>query len=75
MADNSRGHHNNGNRRKRDGPELNLQEANKRNRSSQGLRDPDLDRVINENRNPGTSGLSHKRNFSGTEYDGQLSDE
>ncbi len=75
MAESSRGQNRNGNRPKSIGPEPNSQEANKRNRSSRGLRDSDLDRVRNDNRTPGSSGLSHKTNSSGSDYDGQLSDE
>ena len=75
MAENSRGQNRNGNNQKTNGPEPNSQEANKRNRSSQGLRDTDLDRVRNDNRTPKSSGLSHKTNVSGSDYDGQLSDE
>jgi len=75
MAENSRGQNRNGNRRKHEGPAPNSHEANKRNRSSQGLRDTNLDRVRSDNRTPTSSGLSNKTSTSGTDYDGQLSDE
>ena len=75
MAENSRGQNRNGNRPRSDSPAPNSQEANKRNRSSQGFRDTNLDRVRSDNRTPKSSGLSNKTNISGTDYDGQLSDE
>lgn len=75
MAENSRGQNRNGHRQKSAGPAPNSQEANKRNRSSQGLRDTNLDRVRNDNRTQKSSGLSDKINISGSDYDGQLSDE
>jgi hypothetical protein len=39
------------------------------------MRDTDLDRMRNDNRTPKSSGLQGKRFISGSDYDGQLSDE
>jgi len=75
MAENTRGQNRNGNRHRSEGPAPNSHEANKRNRASQGLRDTNLDRVRSDNRTPKSSGFSNKANISGTDYDGQLSDE
>ena len=74
MAENSRGQ--NRNQRKNNGPS-NSQDENRSNKknTSGGLRDTNLDRVRNENRTPKSSGLSAKRNITGSDYDGQLSDE
>ena len=77
MAENSRGQNRNG-QRNSDGAPSNPQDNNrlsKRNTSTRGLRNTDLDSIRNNNRIPKSSGLAEKRSISGSEYDGQLSDE
>jgi hypothetical protein len=77
MAENSRGQNRNGQRNRNAAPS-DPQDNNrlgKKNTSSRGLRDTDLDSVRNNNRTPKSSGLSEKRSISGNDYDGQLSDE
>ena len=77
MAENSRGQNRNGQRNKTNNPTRSNQEQGRggRQESSRGLRDTDLDRVHNNNRTPKSSGLSEKRFITGSDYDGQLSDE
>lgn len=78
MAENPRGQNRNGQRSNRNGGPTRSQEenfSNKRNSSSRGMRDTDLDRMRNDNRTPKSSGLSDKRFITGSDYDGQLSDE
>ena len=75
MAENSRGQ--NRSQRKNNGPSTHSQDESRSNKrtTSGGLRDTNLDRVRNDNRTPKSSGLSQKRNITGSDYDGQLSDE
>ena len=78
MAENSRGQNRNGQRNRNSGNPTRSQEEkvnNKRNAPSRGTRDTDLDRMRNDNRTPKSSGLSEKRFITGSDYDGQLSDE
>ena len=78
MAENSRGQNRNAHRNRTSSPTRNTQEESRGSRkqdSSRGLRDTDLDRMRNNNRTPKGSGLSEKRYISGGDYDGQLSDE
>ena len=77
MSENTRGQNRNGQRNKNGGPieSPDNNRGGKRNTSSRGLRDTDLDRVRNNNRTPKSSGLSEKRGVTGSDYDGQLSDE
>ena len=77
MAENSRGQNRNG-QRNSDAAPSHPQDNNrpgKKNTSTRGLRNTDLDSVRNNNRTPKSSGLAEKRSISGSEYDGQLSDE
>jgi hypothetical protein len=77
MAENSRGQNRNGQQNKNAAPS-HPQDNNrhgKKNTSSRGLRDTDLDRIRNNNRTPKSSGLAEKRSITGSDYDGQLSDE
>jgi hypothetical protein len=77
MAENSRGQNRNG-QQNSDGAPSNPQDNNrlsKKSTSSRGLRNTDLDRVRNNNRTPKSSRLSEKTSISGSDYDGQLSDE
>jgi hypothetical protein len=77
MSENTRGQNRNGQRNKNTGP-IESPDSNRggrKNTSSRGLRDTDLDRVRNNNRTPKSSGLSEKRGITGSDYDGQLSDE
>ena len=76
MAENSRGQNRNGQRNRNDSPSQNNQgtRGNSR-RNNSGVRDTNLDRIRNDNRNPKNSGISEKRYISGSDYDGQLSDE
>lgn len=77
MAENSRGQNRNGQRNGTDAPSRTNQENRGRRNtsSSRGLDNKDLDRVRNDNRTPKSSGLSEKRGITGSDYDGQLSDE
>jgi hypothetical protein len=77
MAENSRGQNRNGQRNRNDSPSKNNQTRSngRRDSSSSGIRDTNLDRVRNDNRSPKGSGLSEKRFTTGSDYDGQLSDE
>ena len=74
MAENPRGQNKNGQQNSRNlASEENV--SNRRNTSSRGMKDINLDRMRNDNRTPKSSGLSEKRNITGSDYDGQLSDE
>ena len=74
MAENPRGQNKNGQQNSRNLPsEENV--SNRRNASSRGMKDSNLDGMRNDNRTPKSSGLSEKRNITGSDYDGQLSDE
>src|SRR6186713_1737634 len=75
MSENTRGQNRNGQRKKNTGPTEPPDRTNKKNTSLRGVRDTDLDRIRNNNRTPKSSGLSEKRGFTGSDYDGQLSDE
>ena len=75
MAENSRGQNKSGKRQKSGGPAPDSHETNKRSKSSDGLRDTNVDRVRNDNRISKSSDLPDMTNISGTDYDGQLSDE
>lgn len=77
MAENTRGQNRNGQRNRNGGPTNSQEEnvSNRRNAPSRGMRDTNLDRMRNDNRTPKSSGLSDKRSISGSDYDGQLSDE
>lgn len=78
MPENSRGQNRSSERNKNNGPSTHSHgesRSTKKNTSSRGLRDTNLDRVRNDNRTPKSSGLSEKRNITGSDYDGQLSDE
>jgi hypothetical protein len=76
MAENSRGQSRNGQRNRNDSPSRSTEitRSNSK-RNSSGLRDTNLDRVRNDNRSPKSSGISQKRFITGSDYDGQLSDE
>ena len=74
MAENPRGQNKNGQQNSRNlSSEENV--SNRRNNSSRGMKDTDLDRMRNDNSTPKSSGISEKRNITGSDYDGQLSDE
>ena len=75
MAANSRGQNKSGKRQKSGGPAPDSHETNKRSKSSDGLRDTNVDRIRSDNRIPKNYGLPDKTDISGTDYDGQLSDE
>jgi hypothetical protein len=77
MAENSRGQNRNGQGNSTNSPTRNTRDEGRSGKqdSSRGLRDTDLDRVRNNNRTPKSSGLSEKRFITGSDYDGQLSDE
>ena len=76
MAENSRGQNRNGQRNRDDSPSRNSESTRTGSkRNSSGIRDTNLDRVRNNNRTPKGSGISEKRFITGSEYDGQLSDE
>ena len=75
MSENTRGQNRNNQRSKNMGPTQSPDRVNKKNTSDRGMRDTDLDRVRNNNRTPKSSGLSEKRGITGSDYDGQLSDE
>lgn len=75
MSENTRGQNRNGQRSRNSGPTESPDRSNNKNTSSRGMRDTDLDRVRNNNRTSKGSGLSETRSFSGSDYDGQLSDE
>ncbi len=51
------------------------EQVSNRGKTSRSLRNTNLDRMRDANRTPKSSGLSEKRNITGTDYDGQLSDE
>ena len=77
MSENTRGQNRNGQRNKNTGPIESTESSrhSKKNSSSRGMRDTDLDHVRNNNRTPKSSGLGEKRGLTGNDYDGQLSDE
>jgi hypothetical protein len=76
MAENSRGQNRNGQRNRNDSPSQSNQSSRSNSRrNNSGVRDTNLDRVRNDNRTPKNSGISEKRYTSGSDYDGQLSDE
>jgi hypothetical protein len=76
MAGNSRSQSRNGQRNTSGSPSQSNQENTRGSRrNTSGLRDTNLDRVRNDNRTPKNAGISEKRYISGSDYDGQLSDE
>lgn len=78
MAENSRGQNRQGQSNSRNNSpdsRSNEEQVSNRGKTSRGLRDTNLDRMRDANRTPKSSGLSEKRNITGTDYDGQLSDE
>lgn len=77
MSENTRGQNRNVQRNKNLAPTESAENnrSSKKNTSSRGLRDTDLDRVRNNNRTPKGSGLADKHSITGSDYDGQLSDE
>lgn len=76
MAEHSKGQNRNGQRNRSDSPSRSHENARSNSRrNTSGMRDTNLDRVRNDNRSPKSSGLSEKRFITGSDYDGQLSDE